>query len=129
MSFGWAVIGSLGSVGESLCHGDGKRRGRTADELRELAAIIEQRALRSCDVEARVRPGCSLRKTETGERRRVFGLSQVPVGDISPGLSGDLCGQVAQRVGVIPRQLLRLAIMPFTRQDRYSCLGVVHPRG
>jgi hypothetical protein len=55
LSFGWAVIGRSGSVGESLGHGDRKRRSRTADELRELAAVIKQRALRSGYVEARLR--------------------------------------------------------------------------
>src|SRR6202042_1280734 len=117
----------LRDSGEGLGDCGRERRRRSADQGRELAAVVEQRPVRRVGIPTGDGFCDRLGQTESHKRRRIFVDWQILVGDGPARLSRNLGGEVRKRVGVVARELISFAVMTCRNERGDGGLRVIGP--
>src|SRR3984885_9605586 len=111
--------------GLSDCGREGRRG--SADQGRELAAVVEQRPVRRVGIPTGDGLCDRLGETESHKRRRIFVHWQILVGDGPACLPRTLGGEVRKRIGVVASELIRFAVMTCPDERSDGGLRVVDP--
>ena len=122
-----AQLSRLQDGGEGLGDCGRERRRGSADQGRELAAVVEQRPVRRVGIPTG--DGCCgrLGETESHKRRRIFVDWQILVGDGPACLPRNLGGEVRKRIGVVAGELIRFAVMTCPDERGNGGLRVIGP--